>query len=151
MANIGVYGGGGVVGGAAEITLSAVKTAVELIDDTVGTDGAAVPAKVLAVAGTDGTNAQTLKTDADGELQIDVLSSALPSGASTESTLTSLLNKTAGALIPVSYDELALTYVTVGNGIGQVATVVYKAATVTVATLTLSYDANDKLVGVVRT
>ncbi len=46
-------------------------------------DGAAVPAQAKMVAGTDGTNAQYIKTDIDGELQIDVISSALPTGAAT--------------------------------------------------------------------
>lgn len=54
-------------------------------------------------------------------------------------------------LVPTEYDEIALTYVGAGlDGEGQVATAVYKLATVTVATLTLSYNANDKLVGVAR-
>lgn len=56
-----------------------------------------------------------------------------------------------GSLVTEAHDEIALTYVTVGNGIGEIATAVYKLNTVTVATLTLSYDANDKLSGVVRT
>ena len=58
-------------------------TALQLIDDTVATDGSATPTKGILIAGQDGTNAQTIKTDTSGELQIDVLSSALPSGAST--------------------------------------------------------------------
>lgn len=54
-------------------------------------------------------------------------------------------------LVPTEYDEIALTYVGAGlDGEGQVATAVYKLATVTVATLTLSYNSADKLVGVVR-
>lgn len=54
-------------------------------------------------------------------------------------------------LVPKEYDEIALTYVGAGlNGEGQVSTAVYKLATVTVATLTLSYNSADKLVGVVR-
>lgn len=56
----------------------------------------------------------------------------------------------AGALVTEAHDEIALTYVTVGNGIGKIATAVYKLDGTIVATLTLSYDANDKLSGVVR-
>lgn len=55
---------------------AAIKTAVELIDDTVATVAAAVPTKGIAIAGTDGTNARLLKTDSSGELQIDVLTIA---------------------------------------------------------------------------
>lgn len=50
----------------------------------------------------------------------------------------------ANALVPVAYDEIVLTYT--GN---NVTTVVYKLATATVATLTLSYS-GDNLIGVVR-
>lgn len=56
-----------------EASASAIKTAVELLDDAVSTTGSAVPAKGHQVTGTDGTNARALKTDASGELQIDVL------------------------------------------------------------------------------
>jgi hypothetical protein len=51
---------------------------------------------------------------------------------------------------PPEYDEISLTYVTAGNGIGEIETVEYKLSTATQATLTLSYDANDKLSGVVK-
>jgi hypothetical protein len=80
-----------------EASAADIKTAVELIDDAVSTTGAAVPAKGIQATGTDGTNARALKTDADGELQVDVLSSALPSGAATEATLADV--KTAVQLI----------------------------------------------------
>lgn len=122
-------------------------TALQLIDDTVYTDGTGTPSKGLTVMGTDGvnpwivsvdsagrvvvvgaaadgaakagnpvlvagedgTNAQTLKTDSDGHLQTDVLSSALPSGASTlaeQQTQTTALQliddavSTTGAAVP---------------------------------------------------
>ena len=41
----------------------------------------------VAVFGSDGAVNRALKTDASGELQVDVLSSALPAGAATEATL----------------------------------------------------------------
>lgn len=63
----------------------------------------------------------------------------------TEETLQSV----AGFNIP-EHDEIAMTYVTAGNGVGEIETVVYKLATVTQATLTLSYDSNNKLNGVVK-
>jgi len=52
-----------------------------------------------------------------------------------------------GLDIPV-HDYIALTYVAAGNGVGEIETVVYKtggSGGSTVATLTLAYDANDKL------
>lgn len=57
-------------------------------------DGGALPALTKVVSGYDGTNVQVIKTDAQGELQVDVLSSALPTGAATEATLSSIDGKT---------------------------------------------------------
>jgi hypothetical protein len=53
--------------------LASVKTAIELLDDSVATIASASPAKGIAAAGHDGTNARLLKTDTSGELQVDVL------------------------------------------------------------------------------
>lgn len=77
---------------ATETTLADVKTALELIDDSVGTEGTAHGAsqKGLRALGTDGTNDKQLKTNASGELETSVTSSALPTGAATEATLASL-------------------------------------------------------------
>lgn len=58
-------------------------TALQLLDDTVYTDGTGTPSKAIGIAGTDGTNPQIIKTDSAGELQVDVLTSALPTGAAT--------------------------------------------------------------------
>lgn len=49
------------------------------------------------------------------------------------------------------YDSIELTYRTEGNGIGEIGTVVYKMASNTVATLTLTYDANNKLSTITKT
>jgi len=61
----------------------AALTSLQLLDDVVGTDGATVPTKAFTVGGTDGTNLQTLKTDINGELQVDVLT--LPTVTETNS------------------------------------------------------------------
>ena len=56
-------------------------------------------------------------------------------------------------LVPFSFDYLALTYVAAGNGAGEVETVVYKtggSGGSTVATLTLTYDASDRVATVTR-
>lgn len=50
-----------------------IKTSVELIDDTVYTNGVGTPNKGVLVLGTDGTNPQALLTDSDGKLQIAVV------------------------------------------------------------------------------
>lgn len=81
---------------------------------------------------------------------------AAAAGGATEVTLDAVLTqiqeinaKTAGSLAPVEFDEQVLTYVPSGNGVGEIQTVVYKLATVTVKTLTLSYDGSNRLSGVV--
>lgn len=82
-------------------------------------------------------------------------SASLPAGASTSANqtleiaeLVKLNGKTAAGLVPEKFDEQVLTYV---GATTKIATVTYKLATVTVATLTLSYDGSDRLTGVVKT
>ena len=53
-------------------------------------------------------------------------------------------------LVPEKYDQIDLTYITSGNGTGEIGTVIYKKDSETVATLTLSYDADNKLSSVVK-
>lgn len=53
---------------------STIITSVQLLDDAVYTDGSGTVTKGIAILGQDGTNPQAIKTDANGELQIDVLS-----------------------------------------------------------------------------
>ena len=55
-----------------------IKTAVELIDDAVGTDGSTGPSKVLSVGGTDGSgNVQEIAVDSSGNVQVDLVSAAV--------------------------------------------------------------------------
>lgn len=53
-----------------------------------------------------------------------------------------------GSLAPPQFDEIALTYITSGNGTGSIGTVVYKLASAVVATLTLIYDSSNRLIDV---
>lgn len=53
-------------------------------------------------------------------------------------------------LVPESYDKIELTYVTSGNGTGEIETVTYTKDASTVATLTLAYDGSDRLASVTR-
>jgi hypothetical protein len=55
-----------------------------------------------------------------------------------------------GQLVPDTYDEIDLTYVTSGNGTGEIETVTYKEDSSIIAVLTLSYDSNNNLINVVR-
>lgn len=82
--------------------------------------------KKTRVYGSDGSNLVTLKTDSTGKLQID---------------------SSSGLEIP-EHDYIAVTYVAAGNGAGEIETVTFKlggSGGSTVATLTLAYDANNKL------
>lgn len=87
-------------------------------------------------------------------LHVVVDSSALPTGAATaanQSTIISqLTSKLSGSLVPLAYDEIDLTYVPSGNGVGQVATALYKLASSTIATLTMTYDSSNRLSSVVK-
>jgi hypothetical protein len=55
-----------------------------------------------------------------------------------------------GNLVPDKFDKIDMTYVTSGNGIGEIQTVVYSLNGNTIATLTLSYNVDNKLVSVER-
>ncbi len=55
-----------------------------------------------------------------------------------------------GSLVPQKYDEISLTYVAAGNGVGEIETATYKLNSATIATLTLSYNIANKLINVVR-
>lgn len=55
-----------------------------------------------------------------------------------------------GSLITEPYDNIELSYVASGNGAGEIETVVYKSGATTVATLTLTYDASNRISTIVR-
>ena len=57
------------------------------------------------------------------------------------------------SIITEPFDTVVLSYVSAGNGEGEVETIVYKvggAAGTEVATLTLSYDAEDNITQIIR-
>lgn len=57
-----------------DINQAAINLSTTDIPNVIGTDGAAGPTKAVSIAGTDGAGAlQEVKTDTDGELQVDVL------------------------------------------------------------------------------
>lgn len=82
-------------------------------------------------------------------LNVNVASSVVPSGAATEVTLAAFSAKTAATFVAVPFDEVDITYVPSGAGVGQIATVVYSLLGSTVRTLTMSYDGSDRLSNVV--
>lgn len=96
-----------------------IATAVTDLPNVIGTDGAAGPSKVLSIGGTQATGEiQEIQVDADGQLQIDVVSSALPTGAATaarqdtgNTSLATLAGAVAGTEMQV--DVLTMPTVTV--------------------------------------
>jgi hypothetical protein len=54
-------------------------------------------------------------------------------------------------LVSEKYTKVELTYVTVGNGIGEIETALYYNGVSLIATLTLGYDAQDRLISIERT
>lgn len=74
----------------ASVTISGLATAV--------TDGEAVDVADVGnlALGTDGSNYQILHTDSSGDLQIDILTSALPSGAATSANQTTIIGHVDG-------------------------------------------------------
>lgn len=88
----GVTGGSGVIGAATQrvtvatddtvaTDLTAIKTAAELIDDGIGTDGGAEVTKAMAIGGNDGANFQVLKVNPDGELVVNLETADIEIGA----------------------------------------------------------------------
>jgi len=92
---------------------TSIQTAVELIDDTVYTDGTGTPSKGVAVMGTDGTNPQILKTDASGELQVDVLT--MPTVAVTNAGITTIAGAVSGTEMQVDVLTMPTTTVQATN------------------------------------
>jgi len=92
------------------------------------------------------TAAQAIETAT--EASQTSLASIAAEDFATQTTLSALNAKSAGSLAPVAHDEVVTTYV---GATTRIDTVVYKLATVTVRTLTFSYDGSDRLTGVVAT
>lgn len=57
----------------------------------------------------------------------------------------------SGGFVSGSYDKVETTYVASGNGLGEVATVVYSLGGTIIATLTMAYNASNQLISVTKT
>lgn len=119
-------------GAATEATLSAMSAKLP----------AALGAQVIAAS-------LAVNIASNQTVPVSAASLPLPSGAATSANQATELTRLSGSLVPTAYDEIDLTYVPSGAGVGQIATAVYKLATVTVKTLTMSYDGSDRLSSVV--
>ena len=61
--------------------------------------------------------------------------------------------KQLAQLVPEAYDYISLTYISSGNGAGEIETVTYKmggSGGTSVATLTLTYDASNRIETITR-
>jgi hypothetical protein len=79
-----------------------------------------------------------------------VASLPLPTGAATESTLSTLSAKSPSGLVTAAHDYQALTYV---GATTQIDTITYKlggAAGTVVATVTMGYDGSNRLTSVTK-
>ena len=92
---------------------TSIQTAVELIDDTVYTDGTGTVTKGIAILGQDGTNPQAIKTDANGELQVDVLT--MPTVAVTNAGITTIAGAVSGTEMQVDVLTMPTTTVQATN------------------------------------
>ena len=84
-----------------EASNSAIQTSVQLIDDGVATVASAITTKGMAAVGTDGTNARILKTDTNGELQVDVLTMPTVTVDSELPAAAALADATANPTAPI--------------------------------------------------
>lgn len=162
---------------ATETTLSAVNAKITAVDttgkateakqDTIIAELQDIDANTADAATETTLSALNAKVTAADTGNVTVASSALPTGAATaanqstansslsniESDINDLNARLAGALVPDLFDYIELTYVAAGNGQGEIETAVYKtggAAGTTVATLTLAYDASNRLSSVTK-
>lgn len=94
---------------------------------SVGPTGTTAPTSATEVGGVDnGGNLRALSTDSSGDLNVNMVNTFIKS----------------------KYDYVVLTYVTSGNGAGQVQTITYKlggSGGTTVNTLTMVYDGSNNL------
>jgi hypothetical protein len=92
-----------------------------------------------------------LQKDAAGLIQLDS-GQVIRSQAEilNDGSLAQKVVSVGGNLVPKVYDSIALTYRVSAPGLGEIDTVVYKLGVVTVATLVLTYDGSNRLIGVVR-
>jgi hypothetical protein len=108
---------------------------ISFSEEATAADGGALPAVVKVVGGYDGSAVQVIKTNAAGELEVDVLSSALPTGAATEATLATLATEATVATLATEATVSTLATEATVATLATEATVSTLATEATVATL----------------
>ena len=143
---------------ATEATLSALNTKVTAVDTTGKSTEAKQDSQITLLTSLDGKdyatqttlaalNAKVTAVDTTGKSTEAKQDTMITSLSNIESDINNLESRLAGNLVPEAFDEIELTYVGATEDIN---TVVYKLSAGTVATLTLSYDGNGRISGVVK-
>lgn len=113
--------------------------------------GQAVDFSTAAKQDSQTTELQSINSELD--TQSSILSNIEAYDAAIQADLDSLNARLAGSLVPETFDYQAISYVASGNGAGEVETITYKtggAGGTTVATVTLAYDSQDRVISVTR-
>lgn len=94
---------------------------ISATNPSVGTNNTAIPTSATLIGASDGTNLRPIKSSATGELQVNVSTSALPTGAATEAkqdtgntTLTNINNK-----LPANLTVTSTRLLVDGSGVTQ--------------------------------
>lgn len=143
----------GTVDFATETTLAAFSAAFAGTDFATQTTLANIDSTLTTIAGIDFATQTTLA---------DVLTELLDQGTTLDNIETELLDqgttlddtldeieKTVGFALG-EYDEIDITYVSAGNGVGEIQTAVYSLGAVVQFTLTFTYDASNRLINITK-
>lgn len=93
LPNLGLNATGTTSAGKHLLDVNIASGTISFTESATVANGGALPALTKVVSGYDGSNVRVIKTDAGGAVQVDVESSALPTGAATEATLSTLNGK----------------------------------------------------------
>ena len=123
-------------GAATEATLLDVKTSVQLLDNCVGTDGTAAPAKSLVVAGvTAGGTQQTIEVNASGHVNISDGGGSITVDGGTGVSRTPTFLRPTGVSGTVALGTYSMSFASVGTANATVGGITLKPGE------TLSFDA----------
>lgn len=113
--------------------------------------------QVVVGAGTAGTPAGGVVSvqGVSGGTAVGVTAASLPlpTGAATQATLAAFSAKSQSNFINNPFDSTSITYVASGNGVGQIATVLFYLGGLSgtlVNTLTMGYNSSNQLISVVK-
>lgn len=124
------------------------------VSGTVSTNGltdAQLRASPVPISGTVVTGGLTDTQLRATPVPVSVSSSALPSGAATETTLASFSAKSTSSDVHEAYDYRGLTYVGATQKIDVITYKTGGSGGTTVATQTFGYDGSDRLTSITKT